>query len=289
MAKEHITPQLVSSDIGESHLALRQQGVAGLAEPANTKHAISLVKTWLGKKKASFYYLRLVLDNKNALAYDIASNISKALHDLKEQTQEQLALWQNCSRELKSHILIPDDTVDLELFRQLDLPGEEIMRAFLVKHALPTPKHSAYSTHYTDLDIDSGAILVQNLNGLTKNEVSELVYGTDLRVFYLIAIEEINYFVANDMDDGRNLFVALLYGDQVPPELPFLFWLQVNHAARFKELVVELNTNGWDEIRDQFYQLRGRNTNYGTAVGMDNDTIDSPNSEYLDNLLKDNE
>ncbi len=269
--------------LSKNHLALRKAGIQGLAEPANLTEAVMLIKSWLGKRKASFYGLRLILDKPNALETDIAYHISDAIRSV--TGDEQIALWNSCNRELKSQILIPNDTLDTELFRMLGLPCSEIVRSYLNKFAFPAPIDSPYSTHYTDYDYDSGERLVEILKGLSTMEALELVNTTDLRIFYLVAVEEIQYFVETDPEEGRPLFCAFDYGDQVPMRTPFLFWMQSTCPMRFWELVDELKNRNWDELRSMFYEVFYRTNR--PVTGRQNEIIDNPSEQYLDDLLRD--
>ena len=231
------------------------RGIIKFDNPLNLMTAFNEGKTILGKKKISVQSLALLTLRMNANAEDLAVEVSMALKTLPEN--EAKTIFAMCDRNLKADIIIPNDNLDKEIYKKLELGGLDVHRAFSAQNAYEHVQHSPYSIHVSDIEGDTGEKIVYLLKDLSRFDAEDFLIAMGIKMMYLVASEEID-FKGQVVDE---LLCALEAKDQVPVELTFLSYLQDNHERIYKMLVFELLNNDWAEFRTMFYEVYNRTNN----------------------------
>ena len=84
--------------------------------------------------------------------------------------------------------------------------------------------------------------------------IQEFFEEVDLRIFYLFAMHEAEYYAEYDPDGGAYLQLAMETGDKIPEGVVLLSWLQSYVPEKFDELRESLMDPIWQENRSLFWK-----------------------------------
>lgn len=209
------------------------------------------------KRKINFNDFYLLLSG-SPQGFDITPNLTEAILSANEVVAAEL--WNTFAVDIKNALITPDyGTINIDIIKKMDVPGQEIRNAYLSKWSIAPPVQTAYAYIYGDTSSDAAAELVMVLNQLKKLKpegamlIREFFEEIDTRILYLFGMSEAEQFAEDDCRGGAFLQLAMDMNDKIPEEVPLLSWLQENVPDVFNQVRSELLNPIWQENRSMFW------------------------------------
>jgi hypothetical protein len=247
----------------------------------------------------------------NELKFIYRGNLPKVIDKIREiireaETEVMFPLWNQCKRDLQYELVFLNDdyTVDLELYKKLELNGLFISKAFLKYNNFLSKRQSPYSKNGVNHNLEVTEHLLELLQSSPPHIAKDIIESINQKMLYLFCRTELDYHhglsskerAFNDDDynkeaytpDGNENIVAdelqasIESGCPPPHEtMPFCFWFWDHAHELYRRIMIEVLKIDYDEARQQFYEVYNRTNKDG---GWD-DSIDTTVLEELEKYL----
>ena len=238
---------------------LREVTLTDLAIPHNLNNLVAVIKSLNPRKQKVGIADFQVFLPPGCIDQDVVEHITKAILTAEDDVASEL--WEQCTAELKYEMIIPDgDVLNIDIVRKVNIEGDTIRNAFLSLRRITPPEQTPYAYTYGSTTVEEAAALVSVLKQIQKMKpegqmnIQEFFEEVDLRIFYLFAMHEAEYYAEYDPDGGAYLQLAMETGDKIPEGVVLLSWLQSYVPEKFDELRESLMDPIWQENRSLFWK-----------------------------------
>lgn len=255
--EKNLVPQNLNSSI--SLFEKSNFSIQDLKNPTILFNIISDIKKISSKKRKLGIRDFHILLTKVHSDEEITTSLSTAIREANKDTA--ISIWELCNAKLKYDLVVLEDSVlNIDIIKKIDIDGLVIRNAFFQKGAILPPEKTPYAYMYGDTSVETAHAFVSILEQMKKIKpdgdllIREFFDEIDIRILYLYAMNEAEWFEEEDTNAGIYLQLAVEVCDTVPGKARFMHWIQHNVPDTYQKLRAELLDSIWQENRGMFWK-----------------------------------